>query len=48
MKRTGLKVYLKKTKVNVNGSKGAVLMGKIDPCAKRVKPNAVVCTKCNK
>ena len=47
----GLKANLKKTEVMVSVSKGKVLKGKVDSCAKcrkRVIANSVVCTKCDK
>ena len=47
----GLKVNFKNTKEMVSSSKGKVLKGKVDPCAKcgkRVVANLVMCTKCGK
>ena len=47
----GLKVNFRKTKVMVSRSKGEILKSKVDPCAKcakRVRANSVMCTKCGK
>ena len=43
-----LKVNLKKTKVMVSGLKEELLRSKVDPRAKGVRINSVLCTKCGK
>ena len=45
------KVNLKNTKVMARGSKGGILVNKVDPCAKcgkRARANSVLCAKCGK
>ena len=47
----GLKVNVGKTKIMVSGTKGEIVLSKIDPCGicgKRVGSNAVCCTQCMK
>ena len=49
LKRKGLKVNTRKTKLIVSGSEGELFKSKIDPrgvCEKRVMANSMLCTKC--
>ena len=51
LKGKGLKVNIGKTKMMVSSTENVIALSKIKPrgiCGKRVVPNAVCCTLCNK